>query len=186
MSQPLGKEPGPLVPTAEATGAWSWRCLCSFQCALWASLHIPHSQWCKPHKPSESGHHLALVLLVGWPLFPCIARLTVTYTPTGGTSVPGSPGARPLQCPPPPRVRMVGQRPACKRDCIQAPMGSHLLLAEPFYPSYSSFSTTRRCMDSSCSPTGHTRVGEDLVDLQSKSPGQLAMLECWSILQAFA
>ena len=42
----------------------------------------PTSQWCKPHKPSESGHHLALVLLLaGRPLFPCIARFTVIYTP---------------------------------------------------------------------------------------------------------
>ena len=48
------------------------------------------------------------------------------------------------------------------------------------------FSTTRRCVDSSCFSTGHTRVSEDLVGLQSQSSGQLAMLECWSILQAFA
>lgn len=86
----------------------------------------PTSQWCKPHKPSESGHRLALVLLAGRPLFPCIARLMVIYTPDRCPSVPGSPGARPLQCPPPPWVRMVGQRPACKKGLHTGPHGLSL------------------------------------------------------------
>lgn len=139
MSQPCGKEPGPLVPAAEATGAWSWHGLCSFQCALRVSLHISHLTVVYAHKPSKSGHHLALVLLlVDRLLFLYTARFTVIYTPDRWPRSPWISRCVALQCPPSPLVRIVGQGPACRRGCLQASAGSHLLLAEQFFSSHSS------------------------------------------------
>lgn len=148
----------------------------------------PTSQWCKPHKPSESGHHLALVLLLaGRPLFPCIARFTVIYTPDRWPKCPWiSRGTAPAV--PSSSLGEDGRPKASLQEgtAYRPPWALTCFWLNPFFLPTPHFSTTRQCVDSSCSPAGHTRVSEDLVGLQSKSSDQLAMLECWSILQAFA
>lgn len=78
-----------------------------------------------PHKPLESGHHIALVLL----------RFPVLYTPDRWPSLPGSLGLGLTQHPPFLWVRNRDEGSACGRGCTWAPTVpavSYLLLAEPF------------------------------------------------------